>query len=114
MKRNTPKNYYKPSLKLLSQNEKDSAFARAKEKIADAGINDIHLKEVLSGKNIGGQYWLDVQPFTVDDPEVIWEMIYNDINSDKIIDHIHNNKGKMDPSKYIKQKNAKIKEAKKK
>ena len=114
MKRNTPKNYYKPSLKLLSQNEKDSAFARAKEKIADAGINDIHLRDLLSGKNIGGQYWLNVQPFTVDDNEVIWEMIYNDINSDKIIDHIHNNKGKMDPSKYIKQKNAKIKEAKKK
>tara|TARA_R110000822_G_scaffold291860_1_gene413838 strand:- start:165 stop:509 length:345 start_codon:yes stop_codon:yes gene_type:complete len=114
MKRNTPKNYHKPNLKILSQSEKDSAFARAKEKIADAGINDIHLNDLLSGKNIGGQYWLNVQPFTVDDPEVIWEMIYNDINSDKIIDHIHNNKGKMDPSKYIKDKNAKIKEAKKK
>ena len=114
MKRKTPKNYYKPSLKILSQSEKDNAFARAKEKITDAGINDIHLKEVLSGKNIGGQYWLNNQPFIVDDTEVIWEMIYNDINSDKIIDHIHNNKGKMDPSKYIKQKNAKKQETEKK
>ena len=68
--------------------EKDNAFARAKEKIDDAGITDIHLKEVLSGKNVGGQYWLGTQPFTVDDPEVIWEMIQNGVASDKIIDHV--------------------------
>ena len=104
MKRKTPKNYHKPKLQILSQEEKNLAFARAKEKIADLGLNDIHLKTLMSGNIDSGVYWSGANPFVIEDGEAIWEDIYNDVPTDKILDTIYNNKGKANPSKYLKEK----------
>lgn len=97
------KKYNKTKQSIKSEAEKAEAFKRAEEKIADLQLNDIHLKHVMSGgKN--GVYYGNV-PFVVDNPEAIWEMMENEVSTDKILSQIYDNRGKMNPSKYLKNKN---------
>jgi hypothetical protein len=99
-----PKKYNVSDQPIKSQAEKDEAWKRAEKKIAEQNLNDIHLKKLISGKMNSGVYWNGANPFVVEDGESIWEMMENDIPTDKILDTIYNNKGKAKLSKYLKNK----------
>ena len=75
------RNTYQPPKPLLSEEEKQLAWSRAKEKIALTNIDD----DIILRRNIMKKYTDHKFYVKVD----VWELLENNVSGDEIIDKIY-------------------------
>ena len=75
------RNTHLPQQPLLSQEEKNKAFKRAQDKIAQTNIND----HAIPQRNIMKKYHSNKFYVNVD----VWPLLENNVSGDEIIDKIY-------------------------